>query len=164
MNKKKIIYNYNIEQSNQLIKKGMFPIGCGINPKTGGFFLVFCGTQGYFNTLDLIALENKQREQMQEWFLCNECHWNICGSFIVVSNTAFWSCFYSILVWVEQHETSVLDTVNIYDESYYIRLINTYSITAVIKYSLNILMIILLFWFLKGIRILWKNCFWIMQL
>lgn len=66
MNKKKVIYNYNIEQSNRLIKKGMFPIGCGINPKTGGFFLVFSGTQGYFNTLDLIALEGKQKEQTQE--------------------------------------------------------------------------------------------------
>lgn len=66
MNKKKVIYNYNIEQSNQLIKKGMFPIGCGINPKSGGFFLVFSGTQGYFNTLDLIALEGKQKEQTQE--------------------------------------------------------------------------------------------------
>lgn len=66
MNKKKVIYNYNIEQSNQLIKKGMFPIGCGINPKSGGFFVVFYGTKGYFNTLDLIALENKQKEQMQE--------------------------------------------------------------------------------------------------
>ena len=51
---------------NQLIKKGMFPIGCGINPKSGGFFVVFYGTKGYFNTLDLIALENKQKEQMQE--------------------------------------------------------------------------------------------------
>ena len=50
MNKKKVIYNYNIEQSNQLIKKGMFPIGCGINPKSGGFFLVFYGTKGYYNT------------------------------------------------------------------------------------------------------------------
>lgn len=66
MNKRKVICNYNIEQSNQLIKKGMFPIGCGINPKTGGFFLVFLGTQGYYNTLDLIALENKQMEQKQE--------------------------------------------------------------------------------------------------
>ena len=66
MNKKKVIYNYNIEQSNQLIKKGMFPIGCGINPKLGGFFLVFSGTPGYFNTLDLIALENQQNEQIQE--------------------------------------------------------------------------------------------------
>lgn len=43
---------------------------------------------------------------------------------------------------VEQHETSVFDTVIIYDESYYKRLINTYSITTVIKYSLNILMIV----------------------
>ena len=59
---KKVIYNYNIEQSNQLIKKGILPIGCGINPKSGGFFLVFSGTPGYFNTLDLIALESKQKE------------------------------------------------------------------------------------------------------
>ena len=66
MNKKKVIYNYNVEQSNQLIKKGMSPIGCGINPKTGGFFLVFYGTKGYYNTLDLIALENKQKEHTQE--------------------------------------------------------------------------------------------------
>jgi len=66
IDKKRVIYNYNIEQSNQLIKKGMFPIGCGINPKSGGFFLVFSGTQGYFNTLDLIALENKQNEQMEQ--------------------------------------------------------------------------------------------------
>lgn len=66
MSKKKVIYNYNIEQSNQLIKKGMFPIGCGINPKSGGFFLVFYGTTGYYNTLDLIALENNQNGQKQE--------------------------------------------------------------------------------------------------
>ena len=66
MSKKKVIYNYNIEQSNQLIKKGMFPIGCGINPKSGGFFLVFSGTSGYFNTLDLIALESKQKKQAEE--------------------------------------------------------------------------------------------------
>ncbi len=68
MDKKKVIYNYNIEQSNQLIKKGMFPIGCGINPKSGGFFLVFSGTQGYYNTLDLIALESKQKEQTKSRF------------------------------------------------------------------------------------------------
>lgn len=66
MSNKKIIYNYNIEQSNQLIKKGISPIGCGINPKSGGFFLVFYGTPGYFNTLDLITLESKQKEQIQE--------------------------------------------------------------------------------------------------
>ncbi len=65
MSNKKVIYNYNIEQSNQLIKKGMFPIGCGINPKTGGFFLVFYGTKGYYNTLDLIALENEQKEHIK---------------------------------------------------------------------------------------------------
>ena len=40
------------------------------------------------------------------------------------------------------HENVQLDTVIIYDESYYKRLINAYSITTVIKYSLNILMIV----------------------
>ncbi len=40
------------------------------------------------------------------------------------------------------HENVQLDTVIICDESYYKRLINAYSITTVIKYSLNILMIV----------------------
>ena len=66
MGKKKVIYNYNIEQSNQLIKKGIFPIGCGINPKSERFFLVFFGMPGYFNTLDLIMLQSKQNQQTQE--------------------------------------------------------------------------------------------------
>lgn len=60
----------------------------------------------------------------------------------MVSNTAFSSCFYSVLVGVGQKKTAVSDTVIIYDESYYIRLINEYSITSVIKYSINILIIV----------------------
>lgn len=44
----------------------MFPIGYGINPKSGGFFLVFYGTTGYYNTLDLITLENSQSEKQGE--------------------------------------------------------------------------------------------------
>ena len=40
------------------------------------------------------------------------------------------------------HENVQLDTVIICDEFYYIRLINAYSITGVIKYSIDILMII----------------------
>lgn len=66
MLKNKPVYNYDIEECNQLFKKGVYPIGCGINPKTGGFFLVFYETKGYYNTLDLIALENKQKQEMQE--------------------------------------------------------------------------------------------------
>ena len=65
MNKKKVIYNYNIEQSNQLIKKGMFPIGCGINPKTGGFF---------FDSLGERTEATGTRVN-----LYSKCHWNICG-------------------------------------------------------------------------------------
>ena len=60
----------------------------------------------------------------------------------MVSNTAFSSCFTLTKRGVGQHEMAVLDTVIICDEFYYIRLINAYSITIVIQYSLNILMII----------------------
>jgi len=60
----------------------------------------------------------------------------------VVSNTDFSSCFYSVLVGVGQNQMAVVDTVIIYDESYYKRLINTHSITTVIKCSINILMIV----------------------
>lgn len=65
--------------------------------------------------------------------------------FTVVSNRTVWCTFYSTRKDKSVHENVQLDTVNICDESYYIRLINAYSITTVIKYSLNILMIVLLF-------------------
>lgn len=60
----------------------------------------------------------------------------------MVSNRAFWCTFYSTGKGKSVHENVQLDTVIIYDEFYYIRLINAYSITIVIKYSLNILMIV----------------------
>lgn len=63
-------------------------------------------------------------------------------NFTVVSNRAFWCTFYSTGKGKSVHENVQLDTVIIYDEFYYIRLINAYSITTVIKYSLNILMIV----------------------
>ena len=42
MSKKKYTYNYDIEECNQLFKRGVFPIGCGKHDKTGNVFLVFC--------------------------------------------------------------------------------------------------------------------------
>lgn len=64
--------------------------------------------------------------------------WN----FTVVSNRTVWRTLYSTGKGKSVHENVQLDTVIIYDESYYKRLINAYSITTVIKYSLNILMIV----------------------
>ena len=67
--------------------------------------------------------------------------WN----FTVVSNRTVLCTFYSTGKGKNVHENVQLDTVVIYDEFNYIRLINAYSITTVIKYSLNILMIVQLF-------------------
>ena len=63
-------------------------------------------------------------------------------NFTVVSNRTFWCTFYSTGIGSSVHETVQLDTVIICDEFYYKRLINAYSITTVIKYSLNIIMIV----------------------
>ena len=56
MNKKKVIYNYNIEECNQLFKRGVFPIGCGKHDKTGNVFLVFCVNSRYLKVLKDIRL------------------------------------------------------------------------------------------------------------
>lgn len=60
----------------------------------------------------------------------------------MVSIRKFWCTSYSTGKDRYVRENVQLDTVIICDESYYKRLINTYSITTVIKYSLNILMIV----------------------
>ena len=51
---KKPIYNYDLEQCNQLFKKGVNPIGCGTNDKTGKVFHVFIASKKYFEMLKLI--------------------------------------------------------------------------------------------------------------
>ncbi|MBC5744325.1 hypothetical protein FMM74_012200 [Lachnospiraceae bacterium MD308] len=52
MGKKKVVYNYNIEECNQLFKRGVFPIGCGKHDKTGNVFHVFCVNSRYLKVLD----------------------------------------------------------------------------------------------------------------
>ena len=67
------------------------------------------------------------------------------SDFTVVSNRTVSCTFYSTRIGKIVHKNVQLDTVIICDESYYKRLINAYSITTVIKYSLNILIIVQLF-------------------
>jgi len=55
---KKPIYNYDINQCNSLFKKGVNPIGCGVNNKTGKVFHVFIPSKKYFEMLKLIEFEN----------------------------------------------------------------------------------------------------------
>ena len=60
---KKPIYNYDLEQCNQLFKKGVNPIGCGTNDKTGKVFHVFIASKKYFEMVKLIEYEQKEKEQ-----------------------------------------------------------------------------------------------------
>lgn len=52
MGNKKYVYNYDIEECNQLFKRGVFPIGCGKHNKTGNVFHVFCVNSRYLKVLD----------------------------------------------------------------------------------------------------------------
>lgn len=57
MTKKKYAYNYNLEECDRLMKKGISPIGCGINPSTNSVYHVFNPTRVYFGILDLVRIE-----------------------------------------------------------------------------------------------------------
>lgn len=52
MSNKKFAYNYDIEECNQLFKRGVFPIGCGKHDKTGNVFLVFRSDGRYLKVLE----------------------------------------------------------------------------------------------------------------
>ncbi len=52
MSNKKYTYNYDIEECNQLFKRGVFPIGCGRYDKTGNVFLVFRADGRYLKVLE----------------------------------------------------------------------------------------------------------------
>lgn len=52
MSNKKYAYNYDIEECNQLFKRGVFPIGCGKHDKTGNVFLVFRSDRRYLKVLE----------------------------------------------------------------------------------------------------------------
>lgn len=59
MLRNKPVYNYDIEQCNQLFKRNVNPIGCGINDKTGRVFHVFIANKKYFDMVKLINYEMK---------------------------------------------------------------------------------------------------------
>ncbi len=60
MSNKKYAYNYDIEECNQLFKRGVFPIGCGRHDKTGNVFHVFCADGRYLKVLEDIRILRTQ--------------------------------------------------------------------------------------------------------
>lgn len=62
MLKDKPIYNYDIDQCNQLFKKGVVPIGIGRHDVTGNTYVVFKANSKYFNMLELIRYENEEKK------------------------------------------------------------------------------------------------------
>lgn len=63
MMKTKPVYNYDLNQVNALFKKGVFPIGIGVNDKTGNTYVVFKANMRYFDTLKLIEYEQKEMQK-----------------------------------------------------------------------------------------------------
>ena len=63
MLKNKPVYNYDIEECNQLFKKGVYPIGCGVGDKDGRVFHVFTANRRYFDTVRLINFEMNEKRQ-----------------------------------------------------------------------------------------------------
>ncbi len=63
MSNKKYAYNYDIEECNQLFKRGVFPIGCGRHDKTWKVFLVFRVDGRYLKVLgDIRFLMSQSNE------------------------------------------------------------------------------------------------------
>ncbi len=63
MSNKKYAYNYDIEECNQLFKRGVFPIGCGRHDKTGNVFHVFCADGRYKKVLEDIRILRSQSNE-----------------------------------------------------------------------------------------------------
>lgn len=63
MLRNKPVFNYDLEECNQLFKKGVNPIGCGKNDKTGNVYHVFIADNKYFNTLKSLHLENTENHR-----------------------------------------------------------------------------------------------------
>ena len=63
MMKTKPVYNYDLDQVNALFKRGVFPIGIGVNNKTGNTYVVFKANMRYFDTLKLIEYEQKESQE-----------------------------------------------------------------------------------------------------
>jgi len=63
MLRNKPVYNYDIEECNQLFKKGIFPIGCGVGDKDGRVFHVFAASRKYFDMVKLVNYEMQEKRQ-----------------------------------------------------------------------------------------------------
>lgn len=57
MSKTKYAYNYNLEECDRLMKKGISPIGCGMHDVTKNVYHVFNPTRVYFEMLKLVKIE-----------------------------------------------------------------------------------------------------------
>ena len=55
-------YNYDLEQSNWMFKRGVNPIGCGIHNKTGNPFIVFMINKRYKELQELYKVEMLSKE------------------------------------------------------------------------------------------------------
>ena len=84
MMKTKPVYNYDLDQVNALFKRGVFPIGIGVNNKTGNTYVVFKANMRYFDTLKLIEYEQKEtKENTNAWVTTKLCR-------MYYSKTQFW--------------------------------------------------------------------------
>ena len=54
---KKPVFNDGIQICNLLFKKGVNPIGCGVNKRTNQVYHVFIPSKKYFEMLKLISYE-----------------------------------------------------------------------------------------------------------
>ena len=63
MLKNKPVYNYDIEECNQLFKKGIFPIGCGVGDRDGRVFHVFAASKKYFDMARLVKFEMQSGQE-----------------------------------------------------------------------------------------------------
>ena len=52
MSNKKYVYNYDIEECNNLFKRGVFTIGCVKHNKKVNVFIVFCVNSRYLKVLE----------------------------------------------------------------------------------------------------------------
>lgn len=57
----KYIYNYSLEECNRLFKKGIYPIGCGVNDNTQSTYHVFYPCRKYFEMLKLVRYEMEEQ-------------------------------------------------------------------------------------------------------
>lgn len=57
----KPVFNYDLEESNRIMKRGISPIGCGVGNRDGRAYIVFMGTRQYFETKEYLQYMEKNR-------------------------------------------------------------------------------------------------------